>query len=130
MNKVVGQEDVAIVDKVKLWAAIVIASAGVAAFYTLKGDQPEWVRWSVFAGALLLGGLVFGVSRYGRDLGKFVLDARIELYKVFWPTRQETGTMTAVVFVFVVVMSLFFWGVDSLLSWATGSILGGQGSGG
>jgi hypothetical protein len=27
-------------------------------------------------------------------------------------------------------MSLFFWGVDSLLSWATGSILGGQGSGG
>jgi preprotein translocase subunit SecE len=130
MNKVVGQEDVAIVDKVKFWAAIVIAAAGVAAFYTLKGDQPEWVRWSVFAGALLLGGLVFGVSRYGRDLGKFVLDARIELYKVFWPTRQETGTMTAVVFVFVVVMSLFFWGVDSLLSWATGSILGGQGSGG
>jgi preprotein translocase subunit SecE len=70
------------------------------------------------------------VSQYGRDFGKFVLDARIELYKVFWPTRQETGTMTAVVFVFVIIMALFFWGIDSLLAWATGSILGGQSTGG
>jgi preprotein translocase subunit SecE len=130
MNEVVGQEGVTGVDKAKLWAAILIAVAGVAAFYILKGDQPEWVRWSVFAGALLLGALVFAVSRYGRDFGKFVLDARIELYKVFWPTRQETGTMTAVVFVFVIIMALFFWGIDSLLAWATGSILGGQSSGG
>jgi preprotein translocase subunit SecE len=78
----------------------------------------------------VVGALVFAVSQYGRDLWKFVLEARIELYKVFWPTRQETGTMTLVVFVFVIIMSLFFWGVDSLLGWATKSILGGAGTGG
>jgi preprotein translocase subunit SecE len=87
------------------------------------------VRWSIFVGALVVGALVFAVSQSGRGFWKFVLDARIELYKVFWPTRQETGTMTLVVFVFVIILALFFWGVDSLLSWATRSILGTPGEG-
>ena len=130
MNDIVNQEGVTGADKVKLYAAILIAAAGVFAFYFLKGDQADWVRWSVFAGSLVLGAVVLAISQYGRDLWKFVLDARIELYKVFWPTRQETGTMTMVVFVFVIIMALFFWGVDSLLSWATRSILGGASTGG
>jgi preprotein translocase subunit SecE len=78
----------------------------------------------------VLGGLIFALSAYGRDLWKFFLEARIELYKVFWPTREETGTMTLVVFVFVLLMSLFFWGVDSLLGWGTRAILGGAGGAG
>jgi preprotein translocase subunit SecE len=101
----------------------------VAAFYVLKGTQSDAVRWSAFAGSLVLGALVFAVSAYGRDLWKFFLEARIELYKVFWPTREETGSMTLVVFVFVLIMALFFWGVDSFLGWATRSILG-RGAGG
>ena len=130
MNDIVRQEGVTGADKAKLYAAILIAAAGIAAFYVLKGDQDDWIRWSVFVGSLFVGALIFAVSQYGRDFWKFVLDARIELYKVFWPTRQETGTMTVVVFVFVIIMALFFWGVDAVLSWATRSILGSAGSGG
>ena len=130
MNETVKQEGVSGADKAKLYAAILVAAAGIVAFYVLKGTQEDWVRWAVFVGSLVLGALVFAVSQYGRDFWKFVLDARIELYKVFWPTRQETGTMTLVVFVFVIIMSLFFWGVDSLLGWATKGILGGAGTGG
>ena len=129
MNETVKEEGATGADKAKLYAAILVAAAGVAAFYILKGAQDDWVRWSVFVGSLLLGALVFAVSQYGRDFWKFVLEARIELYKVFWPTRQETGTMTMVVFVFVIIMSLFFWGIDSLLGWATRAILGGAGAG-
>jgi preprotein translocase subunit SecE len=129
MNEVVNQEGVTGADKAKLWAAILILAAGVAAFYVLKGTQSDAVRWSAFAGSLVLGALVFAVSAYGRDLWKFFLEARIELYKVFWPTREETGSMTLVVFVFVLIMALFFWGVDSFLGWATRSILG-RGAGG
>jgi preprotein translocase subunit SecE len=127
MNEVVNQEGVTGADKAKLWAAILIVVAGVAAFYVFKGTQPDAVRWSAFVGSLVLGAGVFAVSAYGRDLWKFFLEARIELYKVFWPTREETGSMTLVVFVFVLIMALFFWGVDSLLGWATRSILGGGG---
>ena len=130
MNEVIKQEGVSGADKAKLYAAILIAVAGIFAFYLLKGEQADWVRWSVFVGSLVVGAVVFAISQYGRDFWKFVLDARIELYKVFWPTRQETGTMTLVVFVFVIIMALFFWGVDAVLGWATRSILGGAESGG
>lgn len=129
MNEAVKTEGASGVDRAKLWLAILIVAAGIASFYVLKGEQADWVRWSAFVGALVLGALMFAVSQYGRDFWKFVLDARIELYKVFWPTRQETGTMTLVVFVFVIILALFFWGVDSILAWATRSILGGADAG-
>ncbi|MBU6212756.1 MAG: preprotein translocase subunit SecE [Gammaproteobacteria bacterium] len=129
MNEAVKNDGVTGADKAKLWAAILIAAAGIASFYVLKGEQADWVRWLVFAGGLIVAGAVFFLSQYGRDFWKFALDARIELYKVFWPTRQETGTMTAVVFVFVIIMALFFWGVDSILGWLTKLILGGPDAG-
>ncbi len=129
MNEAVKNDGANGADKAKLWAAIVIAAAGIASFYVLKGNQADWVRWIVFVGGLVVGAAVFFLSQYGRDLSKFVLDARIELYKVFWPTRQETGTMTGVVFVFVIIMALFFWGVDSILGWLTKLILGGPDAG-
>ena len=129
MNEAVKNDGVTGADKAKLWAAILIAAAGIASFYVLKGDQADWVRWVVFAGGLVVGAAVFFLSQYGRDFWKFVLDARIELYKVFWPTRQETGTMTGVVFVFVIIMALFFWGIDSILGWLTKLILGGPDAG-
>ena len=124
MNEAVKTDQATGADKAKAWLAFALATAGVGSFYVLKGQQDDWVRWSTFVGGLLLAVIVFFLSQYGRDLRKFVLDARIELYKVFWPTRQETGTMTMVVFVFVIVLALFFWGVDSILSSITRALLG------
>jgi preprotein translocase subunit SecE len=55
-----------------------------------------------------------------------VLDSRIELRKVVWPTRNETGMTTLVVFGFVIIAGLFFWVLDLVLAWAT-KTLSGQG---
>jgi preprotein translocase subunit SecE len=129
MTEVVKQEGAGVADTVKLWAAAIVAVAGVTAFYLLKGEQANWVRWLVFAAALLLAAGVFAWSGQGRSAWRFVLDSRVELYKVFWPTRQETGMTTLVVFGFVVIMGLFFWALDTLLAWVTSGILG-TGSGG
>jgi preprotein translocase subunit SecE len=124
MNEVAKQEGAGTADTVKLVAAIVIAAAGIVAFYALKGAQSDWVRWLAFVGALVVGAAVFAASQHGRDAWKFVLDSRIELYKVFWPTRQETGMTTLVVFGFVLIMGLFFWGIDALLALITRAVLG------
>ena len=129
MTEVVKQEGAGAADTAKLWAAALVAVAGVAAFYLLKGEQANWVRWLVFVAALLVAAGVFAWSEQGRSAWRFVLDSRVELYKVFWPTRQETGTTTLVVFGFVVIMGLFFWALDALLAWTTSGILG-TGSGG
>ncbi len=125
MNEVVKTDGPSTADVAKLVAAIVIALAGIVAFYVLKGQQSEVVRWLVFVGALIVGALVFWMSDYGRSTWKFVLDSRIELYKVVWPDRDKTRQLTIVVFMFVAILAIFFWGLDALLAWATRSILGG-----
>ena len=47
---------------------------------------------------------------------KFLKEVRQEVSKVTWPTRKETILTTAMVFVMVFILSLFFLGVDQVLS--------------
>jgi preprotein translocase subunit SecE len=60
--------------------------------------------------------IIFFLSQHGRDFWQFVLDSRVELRKVFWPNRNETGMTTLIVFGFVTIMSLFFWVLDLALA--------------
>ena len=55
---------------------------------------------------------------------EFFRQVRQEVAKVTWPTRKETGITTAMVFAMVVMASLFFLAVDSILSTAITSLLG------
>ena len=103
---------------VKLVIAILLVLAGVAGFYVLS-SQAAWLRWLAVVGGIVLGALVIAFSRYGTDLKQFVALSRIELRKIVWPNRQETGMTTLVVLGFVVVAGLFFWGIDLVLAWAT-----------
>jgi preprotein translocase subunit SecE len=125
MNEVVKTEGSGTADVAKLVTAVLLAVAGIVAFYVLKGQQAEWIRWLVFVVALLAGALVFWMSDYGRSTWKFVLDSRIELYKVVWPDRDKTRQLTIVVFLFVSILGVFFWGLDALLAWSTRALLGG-----
>jgi preprotein translocase subunit SecE len=103
---------------VKLVIAILLVLAGVAGFYVLS-SQAAWLRWLAVVAGIVLGALVIAFSRYGTDLKQFVALSRIELRKIVWPNRQETGMTTLVVLGFVVVAGLFFWGIDLVLAWAT-----------
>jgi preprotein translocase subunit SecE len=106
-----------------LWGAVALVVAGVAGYYVLS-DQPGWLRWLVVAAGLLLGIGVFAASRSGKTFWQFVLDARNELRKVFWPSKNETWMTTLVVFVFAVTAGLFFWLLDLFLAWATRHLTG------
>jgi preprotein translocase subunit SecE len=106
-------------DTAKLIAAIVLVVGGIVGYYVLKSRPEAWASWVAMFGGFLLGALVFVFSAYGRGFWQFVLESRIELRKVFWPSRQETFTTTMVVLVFVVIASTFFWLLDLLLAYAT-----------
>ena len=71
--------------------------------------QADWLRWLAVVAGVALGVVVFGSSARGRTFWQFMSDARQELRKVVWPTRQETTMTTAVVFGFVIIAGLFFW---------------------
>ena len=106
-------------DTAKLIAAIVLVIGGIVGYYALKSRPEAWASWAAMIGGFLLGIVVFAFSAYGRGFWQFVLESRIELRKVFWPTRQETFTTTMVVLVFVVIASTFFWVLDLLLAYVT-----------
>ena len=55
---------------------------------------------------------------------KFLREVRQEVKKVTWPSRKETMLTTAMVFVMVFILSLFFLGVDQILSSGVRWILG------
>jgi len=48
--------------------------------------------------------------------GEFIRQVRSETSKVVWPTREETVRTAIFVGILVLVLSLFFLGVDSLFS--------------
>ena len=112
------QENATALDALKLAAGVVILAAGIAGFYLLV-DLPIWLRWIIVLAALVVGALVSLQSYQGRTFWQFVQSSRVELRKVVWPNRQETMQVTLVVFVMIVVLGLFFWGVDTLLGFLT-----------
>jgi preprotein translocase subunit SecE len=105
--------------------AIALLIAGIAAFYLLD-TRPDWQRWGSTGVGVIAAIGVFALSPLGRRFWQFILDSRVELRKVVWPSRQETLQTTAVVFGFIVIAGLFFWILDLLLAWAT-RLLTGQG---
>ncbi len=111
-------------DQVKLGAAIVLVIAGVAAYYVLGSAEATWLRWLAVAAGVALAAAAIIPSKYGRDMRQFWMDSRVELRKVVWSTRRETGMTTLVVFGFVIVAGVFFWLVDLVLAWATRHLTG------
>jgi preprotein translocase subunit SecE len=55
---------------------------------------------------------------------KFIQEVRQETSKVTWPSRKETFTTTAMVFVMVVVVSLFLSFADWIIANALRLVLG------
>ena len=78
--------------------------------------------------ALLVVGALAAVIGLQTTKGKafWVLakEARVEIRKVVWPTRQETTQTTLIVVAVVLVMALLLWGLDSLLGWLVSLIVG------
>ena len=125
MTEEIKVPDATAADKAKAVVAVLLVLGGITGYYLLS-SQPGWVRWLVVVAGLVLAAVLIGLSAYGRGLMQFVRDARIELRKIVWPTRQETGQVTLAVFIFVIVAGIFFWLVDLGLAWAT-RFLSGQG---
>ena len=112
------QESPTALDVVKLSAGVAIAAAGIAGFYLLD-NLPIWLRWIMVLAAFVVGALVSLQSFQGKTFWAFVQSSRVELRKVVWPNRQETWQVTLVVIVMVIVLGLFFWGLDTLLAFLT-----------
>lgn len=97
------------------WFAVIALIAGAIAGNIYFENQPAALR---IAAMLLIGLVVLGIMAFtekGRQIITFAQDAKIELRKVVWPSRQETMQVTLLVVGIVVVTALFLWGIDTML---------------
>ena len=60
----------------------------------------------------------------GAAFWRLAKEARTEVRKVVWPTRQETTQTTLIVVAFVLIASLILWGLDTLFGWLASLIIG------
>ena len=109
-------------DSFKLITALAILIAGVVGFYYFE-DESQLLR---VIGILAVAGVavfIASTTEIGqRSLG-FVKDARIEVRKVVWPTRQETLQTTVAVLIMVVLVAIMLWLIDLALGAGVNSLL-------
>ena len=78
-------------------------------------------------GLLVLAGVAGVIALQtvkGSAFWTLVKDAKTEIRKVVWPTRQETLQTTLIVVAVVLVMGLILWALDSMLGWLVSTIIG------
>ena len=101
-------------DTAKLAAAAALLIAGIYGFYYFAAYS-TLLR---VLGLLVISGAAAAVALQtdaGRRLWQFSGDARNEVRKVVWPTRQETMQTTLVVIVMVLILGLILWLFDMVL---------------
>jgi preprotein translocase subunit SecE len=112
-------------DTLKLGVAVLILVAGVAGFYYFEAEAILYRVLGLLALVLMAVGVVY-TTRLGQSIVGFGREARAEVRKVVWPTRQETVQTTMMVIFAVILIGIFLWLVDMTLLWAV-QILTGQG---
>ena len=73
---------------------------------------------------LIVSSLILYQTSFGKTVYGYVVDSKIELKKVSWPTKQETTQTALGVIVIVVIIGILLWLLDMLLSWSIGTLYG------
>ena len=55
--------------------------------------------------------------------GEFIRQVQAEMRKVVWPTRQETTTTAIFVAILMILLAVFFLGIDSLFGYIVNWLL-------
>ena len=98
-------------DSFKLLLAIAILVLGVVGFYYYEAESQLYrVLGVVFAAIVAIA--ISSTTTLGQNLIGFGREARMEVRKVVWPTRQETLQTTFMVIVAVIVIGIFLWLLD------------------
>ena len=111
-------------DIAKYAVALLLAVAGLVAFYWFDGQWPTGVRVLVLVAGLAAGAFAFMATSKGAEAREFLAESRFELRKVVWPTREETTRTMWVVIAVVILMSLMLAGMDLVIQAAVKWLLG------
>jgi preprotein translocase subunit SecE len=110
------------IDTFKLMTAALVLIAGVVAFYYFA-EESQLLRVLGMLAVAVIAFFIAASSELGRRGLGFVKDARVEVRKVVWPTRQETIQTTMAVLFMVVLVAIMLWLFDMFLGWSVSTLL-------
>ncbi|ABG39121.1 MULTISPECIES: preprotein translocase subunit SecE [Paraglaciecola] len=106
------------------WLVVLVLLGGAVAANSIYEDISVLYRALGVVAAVLVAGFIAASTEKGSSFLTFAKDARTEVRKVVWPTRQEATQTTIIVLVATAFMSLVLWGLDliivQLVSFITG----------
>ncbi len=113
-----------VLDIIKLLLSAAALVGGLYAYYYYEPQIAQALRVLMVLAGTAAGIGIAMTSTQGQRLWHFIQGSRVEIRKVVWPTKQETTQTAIAVFVFTLVLSLFFWALDSGLLWLTRTLVG------
>lgn len=106
------------------WLVVLVLIGAAIAGNSYYAEFPLLYRVLAMV-ALFLVALVAAVNTAkGNALWNLLREAQTEVRRVVWPSRQEATQTTLIVVVFVLIMALILWGLDSALGWAASKVIG------
>ena len=116
------EQSTSAIDTFKLMTAVLVLLAGVVAFYYFE-EESQLLRVLGMLAVAVIAFLIAASSDVGRRSLGFFKDARVEVRKVVWPTRQETVQTTIAVLFMVVLVAIMLWLFDMFLGWGVSKLL-------
>lgn len=110
-------------DTVKWVVVLTLIVAGVAG-NSYYADQSLLYRVIALLAVGVVAAVIALQTAQGAAFWALTKGSRTEIRKVVWPTRQEAVQTTLIVVVFVLIVALLLWGLDSLLGWLVSLVIG------
>lgn len=110
-------------DSLKWVAVIAIVVAGVVGNSIFSGESLLYRVLALLVLAAVAGFVALQTAK-GRTWFKLFKDAKGEMRRVVWPTRQETLQTTLMVLAAVLVVALMLWGMDTFFGWIVSGAIG------
>ncbi|WP_026376734.1 preprotein translocase subunit SecE [Aestuariibacter salexigens] len=106
------------------WLIVIALLGGVVVANNMYEEMSVLYRALGAVVAIVIAGFIASTTEKGAAFLSFSKDARIEVRKVIWPTRQEATQTTLIVLAATVVVALLLWGLDGIIVRVVGFITG------
>ena len=98
------------------WIAVTILVMGGIYLNSYFSSESLLLRTIGLVGIAGVAGWIASLTSKGSALIDLCLEARVEIRKVVWPSRQETTQTTIVVLIVILIVAIILWLLDSMLN--------------
>lgn len=106
------------------WVLVFVLLGGLVYAYTTFADISVLYRALGAVAVVVVAGFIAATTFKGQTFLTFAKDARTEVRKVVWPTRQEVVRMTLVILAATALVGVMLYFIDMIIVWVVGLVTG------